>query len=202
MIAVPTVLVLGGIGYGVSQMYSSDGDGGGAGAQAAAPVKMVEYRSEHGGFSADYPEGWSEEGGGGTGGVPPYAKFKTGEALFEIRANRRGSAVSAGVPMDTGEEIPEELEPVAQMHDFQKQKFKADYNDYEETPAKKIEIPFGNARISTFTGDEGLLGSKIKAYRVTLLGHNHQFNVTAKCPEKQWDEYEPMFMKMINSIGR
>lgn len=204
MLIVPVVLLVAGLSYGI---YRGGAGGSGAAQEpvAAAPAQMSRYESEHGNFSIDHPEDWSVSGGGGTGGVPPWARFESDDAYFQVRASPSGAAVGdisgAGGGMFS-DELPEDLEPVAQVHNFQKMKIEVDYSDYDETPGIKIEPPYGEGRLSTFTGGEGLLGSSVKGYRATFIGTNFQFNIIAKCPEDQWDQYEATFKKMIDSLGR
>ena len=201
MFAVPVVLVLCAIGYGVYKSRAPSGP-----AKPAGPAAMTTYVSEHGNFRVDHPEDWSADGGGGTGGRPPWVKFEPGDALFQIRASPTGASIGdiagAGAGTFGVAELPEDLEPVAQVHEFRKIYVEADYNDYEETPAEIINLPYGEGRISEFTGDEGLLGADVRGYRVTLLGTQFQYNVIAKCPEDQWDDYSATFKKMIDSIDK
>lgn len=192
------LLGLGGLGYVISRAV---------GASVAAntvemPQNFVRFKSEHGGFSVEHPEGWTVESGGGTGGVPPWVRFGDSKATVAVKASLSGTAISdiAGA-FNQGEEIPDDMTPTAQAHDFQKMKVELDYNDYEETPATTLQVPFGEVRQSEFTAKEGLL-STVKGLRATFITTQFQFNVICKCREQQFESYRPIFEKAINSIDR
>ncbi|MEZ6148262.1 MAG: hypothetical protein R3B91_23085 [Planctomycetaceae bacterium] len=168
------------------------------------PQKYVQYKSQEGHFSADAPDGWKTDGAGGTGGVPPWARFEDGTATISIKGNLAGSAVSDmfGASQNPGgldEEIPEELTPIGKMHEFQKERIAVDYSDYEEQPGKNVKIPWGEVRISEFTASEGF-GSSIRGYRMTMTSVQWQINVVAKCPKRKWEEYQPIFDHVLHSI--
>ncbi|MGD9856075.1 MAG: hypothetical protein AB7U20_14115 [Planctomycetaceae bacterium] len=193
------------LGIGGIAFVVLNAGGGGSDPVSAAPQQYAAFASEHGGFRCEHPDGWSVEQGGGTGGLPPWARFKDGTATISIKASASGSAISdiAGASQFPGgvEEVDDDLSPVAQVHDFQKNKIALDYSDYEEKPGENINIPWGEVRISEFTASEGF-GSKVQGFRVTLTGVQWQFNMLCTCPPKKWDEYRPIFDRVIQSVGR
>ncbi len=194
-----------GIG-GIAFVVVSSGDGGGTrSAEPEAPPQYAAFASAEGHFKCKFPDGWEMNEGGGTGGQPPWARFKDGTATISIKASQSGSAISdmAGASQAPGglEEMDDDLTPIARVHDFQKEIIKHNYSDYEEQPARNIEIPWGEVRISEFTGSEGLLGSKAQGYRVTLTGVQWQFNMICSCPQRDWDRFQPIFDHVIHSVS-
>ncbi len=187
---------IGGVGYVVATSSS-------AAKAPAEPQMYVQYKSEEGGFSADAPDGWETDGAGGTGGLPPWARFKDGTASISIKADRIGNSMSDmfGASQAPGglEEMPDELTPIAKLHEFQKERIALNYSDFEEQPGKNIKIPWGEVRIAEFTASEGF-GSSVRGYRMTMSSVQWQFNVVAKCPKRKWDQYQPIFDHVLHSI--
>lgn len=191
---------------GIAFVALDAGGGGGRDAAPPAPQQYVAFSSEHGGFRCQYPEGWSAEQGGGTGGVPPWARFKDGTATIQIKASASGSAISdiAGAgqfPGGLDDQLDDDLTPIAQVHSFQRDKIALDYSDYEEKPGENVTIPWGEVRMSEFTASEGF-GSKVQGFRVTLTGVQWQFNMLCTCPPRKWDQYRPIFDHVIRSVDR
>ena len=88
------------------------------------------------------------------------------------------------------------------VHEFQQEIFKQDYSDYNEEDPVKIESKgFGEGRRSIFTAKKGIF-SKVKGYRATFLANDYSFQVYCYVPEKQFDQFEPIFKKMIDSVTR
>ncbi len=193
-----------GIG-GIAFVVVSSGGGGTRTAEPEAPQQYTAFASAEGHFQCEVPDGWETKEGGGTGGQPPWARFKDGTATISIKASQSGSAISdiAGAGQAPGglEEMDDDLTPIARVHEFQQQIIKHNYSDYEEQPARNIEIPWGEVRISEFTGGEGLLGSTVQGYRVTLTGVQWQFNLICSCPQRDWDHYQPIFDHVIHSVS-
>ncbi len=191
---------------GIAFVVISSGDGGGASpSEPEAPQVYSTFASQEGHFKCEFPDGWEAKEGGGTGGMPPWARFKDGTATISMKASQSGSAISdiAGASQAPGglEEMDDDLTPIARVHDFQQGIVKHNYSDFEEQPGKNIEIPWGEVRISEFTGGEGLLGSKVQGYRVTLTGVQWQFNMLCTCPERDWDHYQPIFDHVIHTVS-
>jgi len=194
------LLGVGGVWYVVTTSSS-------AAKAPAEPQQYVAYQSEDGGFGADAPEGWETKGAGGTGGLPPWARFKDGTASISIKANLAGTVMSDmfGATQDGGGigEIPEDQTPIAKLHEFQRERIALNFSDgsYEEQPGNNIKIPYGEVRISEFTASEGF-GSSVRGYRMTMSSVKWQFNVVAKCPKRKWEQYQPIFDHVLRSIDR
>lgn len=156
-------------------------------------------------FKCEYPAGWTVESGG-TQGAPVWAKFTSGDVNIRVRSSMGASAIGdiaanlGGMP---GEELDEDLAPVAQVHNHEKMKeqFAQEYSEYQESPPEKIETGFGDTRVSEFTAS-GSWGSKQRGLRASMLGKNLQFTVICDCPEKDWDVCRAIFEKVIKSMSR
>lgn len=201
-IGITAVLLL---GIGGFFLFSSGSSG--SSAPEPAVVQYATFSHELGQFKVKYPSDWEQKSGGGQGGRPPFASFEDGTADISIRHNLKGVSIAdmaslpSGGPIIPGAE-EEEDPPAKAVHEFLgQQQYANDYRDFEELPGKEFTVPYGDGWLSEFTATVGL-GGKIKAYRLTLTGTQFQYNVICKCPEFQWEEYEPIFMEVIKSINR
>jgi len=188
---------------------------GGAADTTPVEKKFVTFKHETAGWSVEHPDDWPAKGQGGSGGAPPLLLMEGDGAIFRIKGSLGGSAVGSiaqsggaggiaipGAGGDDAAPVGEDLSPETAVHEFQKTFFEADYSDYQEEPMKKITTPFGEGRLSVYTGSEGLIGGKVKGYRATFMDNNWQYNIRAYVPENQWEKFEPMFKRMIMSFSR
>jgi len=216
MLAILGLVGVGGIGFVLIKVFG----GGGAKAEPIDKTYAV-AKHEVANFSIDYPEDWTATPAGGSGGSPPSIQIEGDGAYFRVKGSLGGAAIGdmaqAGsnvgsnlglnLPGEGGAEVenagPEiDLEPVAAVHDLQGKFFEQDYDDYEETPGQKIDTPFGEGRISTYTAKKGMFGGKIKGFRASFLATDYNYNIYCYVPEGQFGQYEPIFRKMIGSFKR
>lgn len=176
-------------------------------AAMALPTEFKKFTHKHGNLAADYPAGWILKSGGGTGGVPNWVSFENEiqEVKITVRGSMSGTSMSdiatsgGGIPIDLGGDVPDDLAPVAGVHQFQKDKISAEYNAYEESEPRKIDSGFGEGRISDFTAKNTF--SSEYGVRATLIANQYQYNVICTCPKSRLEEYKPVFEKIISSIG-
>ncbi len=192
------LLGLGGVGYLVATSV-----GGSQG--PAEPQKYAKFDVKNLSFTLDYPVGWEVKSKDSNTVAPPWASFEDGTAHISVRASLSGTLIndvqSAGQFDPGGELENDELSPIAQTHNYQAEKIALDYKEWNEGPGKTIQIPFGQVRMSEFTANEGFGASDLQGYRVTMKGSEYQYNVICKCPSRKWEQYESIFMHVINSIG-
>jgi hypothetical protein len=187
---------------------------GGAVDKTPLEKKYVKLEGPEKVWSFERPEDWTvEQMSGGTGGKPPVVLISGDDAIFRIKGSMGGSAIGSiaqaggaggiAVPgADAAVGGGDDLSPETAVHEFQKELFKADYSEFDEEPMQKLKMPYGEGRLSIFTAKEGFLSPKIKGYRVTFSDNNWQYNLRAYAPEGQWEKYQPIFKKMIDSISR
>lgn len=186
---------------------------GGGGDSKPLEKKFITFKHEVSGWSLEHPDDWKLQSSGGSGGAPPLVLMEGDGAIFRMKGSTGGSMIGTmmnpgggaapdpgGAPPAIGS--PDDLSPETGIHNFQKELFSADYDQFEEEAMKKITPPFGEGRLSVFTGKEGLFSPKIKGYRATFLDTNYQYNIRAYAPETQWDKFEPTFKRMIMSLSR
>lgn len=175
----------------------------------AVPEEFDHWKHELGGLSTEYPKGWTLTDGGGSGGVPPWVAVENARQKIDIRiaGSRSGTPMAdiakAGsdlLDQALPQEVLDELEPVAKVHQFQFEKISLNYDKYEETDPVKIQTGFGSARMSEFVGTK--VFSTEYGVRVTLLGNLYQFNMICKCPKDRLEEYKPVFERMAKSAGK
>jgi hypothetical protein len=172
-------------------------------APITAPTSYAEYNSKNGTFACEYPEDWSEDGGGGRG--PEWAKFESSPALIHVTTGVAGSLMAdvANARQGTVEEpIPPELEPVHGIHEDGVEAAERDYSGYKETGEPQvIEVSLGPARRSEFTAST-TFGSGLHGYRATILGHDKAVTVFCICPESDWKTLQPAFDHTLESMKR
>lgn len=172
----------------------------------AAPTEFHNFQHEHGRLSTDYPHGWLVESGGGTGGVPNWISYEQTQqdVKVTIRGSVSGTAVSdiaqsGGAPIGPGVDLADEDDPLVAVHMFQKDKISAEYDEYSESPPEKIDSGFGEGRISTFNGKA--MFSNICGLRATLVSNQYQYTIICRCPADRLEEYDPIFRRLIASVG-
>jgi hypothetical protein len=104
------------------------------------------------------------------------------------------------IPGADAAELPEELDPVAAVHEYQVKDVKFDYDDYEETAPEVVKTEFGEGRMSTFTASSGF--TKYKGFRATFNATDRQYNILCKISARNFDTFEPVFRKMVTSFKR
>ncbi|TWT62133.1 hypothetical protein [Rubinisphaera italica] len=168
---------------------------------------MTQGKSKQGNIGVEYPSEWKFETDGGQGGVAEWIRITGDDISVSIRTNLKASAMgdiaSAGGTIQD-EEVPEELEPIAAVHDFLQSDMQSIMEPYEEESPEKIETKAGNSRISKFQGDRGFVnGGMAYGYRATLPSGNDKLKVVCTCEsEKDLEKYDSLLRKMILSIGR
>jgi len=178
--------------------------GHGSTPQITAPVEFARTKANNSKFSAEAPSGWEVTTGGGSGGKPTWLKIKHEGITISIKENIvsgvLGDMAQAG--RNFNEEIPDELAPVAKLHETIKGQTAELLSNYNEQPPVKIKtLGMGDGRMSEFTASEWSLGKAIYGYRVTLLAGPRQLNVLIKCPSKShWEVLKPTFQQIVKSI--
>lgn len=172
----------------------------------AVPTEFRNFKHEHGRLSTDYPQGWLVESGGGTGGVPNWISYEQTQqdVKVTIRGSVSGTAVSdiaqsGGAPIGPGVDLADEDDPLVAVHMFQKDKISAEYDEYSESPPEKIDSGFGEGRISSFNGTA--MFSNICGLRATLVSNQYQYTIICRCPADRLEEYDPIFRRLIASVG-
>ena len=76
------------------------------------------------------------------------------------------------------------------------------FSSYKEGPGRAIETAgFGEGRISDFTGKESIFSSTVKGCRASVVHREHQYSIVCKCSPGQFKDVEPVFEKIIASLG-
>lgn len=170
---------------------------------ATAPTSYAAYNSKGGTFACEYPEGWTEKGGGGRG--PEWAKFENGSALIHVTTGVAGSLMAdvASAGQGTSDEpIPPELEPVHGIHKDGLEAAERDYGGYQESGEPQVlEAALGPARLSEFTAAT-TFGSGLHGYRATILGHDKAVTIICVCPESDWKTLQPAFDHLLGTMRR
>lgn len=171
--------------------------------EVAVPDVFETARANNSKFSVEHPKEWPVETGGGSGGLPTWLKMKHADITIAIKETPMGGALGdiAQAGSDPNQELPDELAPVAGLHQDLKSATVGALSNYKEQPAITIKTGMGDARLSEFTASEWALGSAIYGYRATLLAGPRHLVVLIKCPKKaNWQALKPTFQQIIESI--
>jgi hypothetical protein len=177
--------------------------GGCSSEPAVVPVSFTTYNAADGTFACDAPEGWKIDGGGKNG--PVWAKFISGPATINIKADVAGSLVGdiAGSLGGGDQAVLPQDEPVHVVHIDGIEKAAEDYNGYTETPTSPtiMSVSLGPGRVSEFTAKTDF-GSMLHGYRATVLGHDKRVTVFCVAPESDWKALKPAFDRILASLER
>lgn len=175
------------------------------GREIQVPKDFEKFTEQNFNFSCEVPKDWEVDARGGQGNVPPTVRIEKGNIKIAYRSSMSGAAIQdmAQAGANQAGELPDELKPVAKVHEYQREKFKQETPDYTEVgPVERIDTGIGEGRLSEFTGSVGF-GGKFYGYRVTLLTTQYQWNVVCKCKTKrEFEAYKPIFRRIIASSGR
>ncbi len=205
------LLVAGGAVGGFLYLRQS---GVGAAAKFEPPQKYVAIKMGIVPLSGMKPEGWESTAGGGVSGVPLYVRIYDGDSIsIDIRESEGSSAkgkmkkaIASGqeVHQIGGPEIGRvgDAPAVASTHEYHHGVVMKNFSSYKEGPGRAIETAgFGEGRISDFTGKESFLSGTIKGCRASVVHREHQYNIVCKCSPAQFKDVEPVFEKIIASLG-
>ena len=175
------------------------------GREIQVPKDFEKFTEQNFYFSCEVPKDWEVDARGGQGNVPPTVRIEKGNIKIAYRSSLSGAAIQdmAQAGANQTGELPDELKPVAKVHEYQREKFKQETPDYTEVgPVERIDTGMGEGRLSEFTGSVGF-GGKFYGYRVTLLTTQYQWNVVCKCKTKrEFEAYKPIFRRILASSGR
>jgi DNA-directed RNA polymerase subunit RPC12/RpoP len=176
---------------------------GPGGTKFEEPEEYVEFSPKNLQLSATVPKGWEENHGGGTGGIPIFATFTSGKVSIEIRESRSGGAIgAANIAMQGNQTDPKEA--VEGVHEMQRTVVAENFGSYkEDAEPRPIKTQgFGTGMVSDFDADQGMLGGgRVRGCRATVMNQLHQFNVICKCPAGMFEQVQPIFEKVIESLG-
>lgn len=190
------ILLLVGIGFWVRQSMA-----GSSGGEIKVPTTWGTYRHPNETFTCGQPSDWEAEGGGQAGSSRSWVRFRSGDAVINLRQSAAGGPLAdiAGAFSDPNEE-DEELTPVAKLHDFWHDRAAEEFRDYQEQQTTTVRTGMGDARRSEFTAKVGW-GSKVRGFRVTYISPKAQLNAICQCPEENWETLKPAFEKFIESVS-
>lgn len=174
--------------------------GVGASGITETPKEFAEVEFGEKDYRCEHPKGWEVTNGGGKEGVPPWTKSEKGGASVQIRDSMSGTeSGTLWRNLKQRSDIERGEAPVEKVHEHRKQFVVKDMRNYEESAAKKLEHPIGEALISEFTA-KPMLGAPVRGYRATVLHEYHQFNILCVCTESEWEILKPAFEHVIASL--
>jgi hypothetical protein len=166
-------------------------------------IAAVEFAPKDNAFRLRYPQGWESDTGSRPDNTYSWATVSHDSAKIRIIADIKGSLMS-GSDASREHEEGSELAPVHVAHELYKKVAAEDYGDFNESkPAVFKGSQLGEGRISVFSAAaEGLFGSKLRGYHVTLLTKDRRVTVLCHCPEKEFATLKPTFLAVCRSLSR
>ncbi len=170
---------------------------------AEAKLASVAFAPKDEAFRLRYPQGWTSETGSRPDNTYSWATFTQGSAKIQIYADVTGSLM-AGSPNAAQYEEGSELAPVHSAHERYQATIAKEFNDYKEgKPTLFKGSGLGEGRIGLFSASTGgLLGSKVRGYRVTLLTNDRRITVLCQAPTAELDKLRPTFLAVAHSLSR
>jgi hypothetical protein len=164
------------------------------------PKSFTEFNAKDGTVALQRPKGWEQKRG--TAKKFRSVAFHSGPAKIRVLADVSGSLMAGPNPNIVDEDMPEELTPVAGIHqEVSIPQFKDEVGEgLDVKDTKTIDTGFGDTRISEFTYS-GTLGGATHGYLVTALGHDKRVRVICTCPDKVWNELQPAYDEVVKSMG-
>jgi hypothetical protein len=95
-------------------------------------------------------------------------------------------------------------EAVESIHEAHRARIAEDFGSYkEDAESRTVKTRgFGPGKVSDFDADQGFLGGgRVRGCRATVMNQLHQFNVVCKCPAAMFEQVQPIFEKVIESLG-
>ncbi len=179
------------------------GDAGKVDKAADERLATVEFSPKDNAFKIRHPQGWKSETGSRPDNMYSWATFSRDSARIRVIADIKGSLMSGS---DSAGPQPEgsELAPVHVAHELYKKTAAEEYSDFSESkPAVFKGSQLGEGRLSVFTAaGEGLFGSKLRGYHVTLLTRDRRITVLCDGPEKDFAALKPTFLAVCRSLSR
>jgi hypothetical protein len=166
-------------------------------------LAALELSPKDSAFKVRYPKGWEPDTGSRPDNTYSWASFTKGSAKIQVNADITGSLMSGSAAGGQFEE-GSELAPVHNAHVLYERTVKEEYSDYKETkPTLFKGSPLGEGRISAFTASSGgILGSRLRGCRVTLLTNDRRISVLCHCPDGEFAKFQPTFLAVCRSLSR
>jgi hypothetical protein len=170
---------------------------------ADAQLATVEFAPKDTAFRLRHPAGWEVETGSRPDNSYSWANITKGSAKILVSADVQGSLISGS---DTAGQFEEgsPLAPVHRAHEHHLKAVASGYSDYKESdPTLFKGAGLGEGRIAVYNATEsGLLGGKLRGYRVTLLTNDRRITLLCECPPGEFEKFKPTFLAVCRSVAR
>jgi hypothetical protein len=186
---------------------------------AKAPTGFTPYVGSDKSFACQSPNGWKRSESGANG-IMSSVVFTSGTAKVSVTSDLKGSLMAdltrannaqtenlngslpEGMQEQAAAQMPKPVPPVEKLHIAGKKSLEEKIGDYAENAMTPFPCAFGEARLSEFTGDAGMLkGGKTHGYRATILSGDRRVTVVCRCPESDWSTLRPAFSTILQSLA-
>lgn len=169
----------------------------------SVPAAYDNWNSPDGTFALNYPAGWEAKGNGNRSRGIAWAECK--EGLHKVRIDASFADVVIGDIANFGggaalglEQPSEELTPEAIVQAKKIAKYEEKFKDYVEQPGSSLNVTLGPTYYNEFSAVDGF--TKISGIRSTTMARDRCVTFLAHCPAAQWDEFKPVFLKMLEEM--
>jgi hypothetical protein len=195
---------IGGKGGAKKEAAAADLKVGAAGeADKAADDRLasVDFAPKDNAFRLRHPPGWETQTGSRPDNTWSWGKFTKGNAQIHVIADVAGSLMAGA--NNTNHEEGSEFAPVHNAHMLGKRSASDEYSDYNEGKPELFKgSGLGEGRIAAFSASTGgLLGSKVRGYRATLLTNDRRITVLCHCPVAELGKLKPTFLAVCRSLS-
>lgn len=178
-----------------------------ASAPPPEPGEWKEFTAKDKSFSAWYPADWGEPSNSGSAGSYVLVDWKAGK-LCRVSVQGTQKAGAMGDPAAARERAAGPNPPVDKTADgalleLFKKAFAAKRPGYEEGEAV-FSYDFANVRSAradySYARRVGLLGIKMKGFRLGYFQGDYGYDIYAEAPEKHWAKLEPTAKKILAGV--
>ena len=169
--------------------------GCGPGAPVEVPQSFKNWNSPDGTFALEYPEGWEADGKGNRSRGIAWALFTKRALRVRLDASFADSLGVGAQGMNGDFEVmplEEALQKKYRSH------FEERFRDFDEDEGEAKRFNLGPGFINKFSGKDGSI--KTKGIRATIVARDRSVFFEAHCPESQWEDFEPVFERMLDGI--
>jgi predicted Zn finger-like uncharacterized protein len=164
-----------------------------------APKNFVSFRVPDGSFRVDFPSDWKHKLEGQTNRY--VVDLSQGRATFHIIQGPLESLEADIAAAGEGAEADLELAFLTRAHEQRRAAVTEGVANYQQEEPEPVDTRFGRGLRSTFTA---IANDRypMRGYRATLRAAGKLYDILCMCPETDWENLQPAFARMIESMGK
>ena len=170
------------------------------------PNELYDWQPKQGVFHMQFPGGWRYDGGNAHG--DQWAEFSTRGCVITVKtdliSSLSGDMMGGNSPIQGGlspeaQKMAEAMAPISIVHTNNAENIPPSYSKYSEGKYQVFQSGFGSSRRSEFVAQAGMTGT-VHGYRATVLAMDRWLTIFCHCPEKDWQNFKPVYDRVLESI--